>query len=359
VSHAPAPADAGPGALRAVLAALVLALGLVLPAGVLLTAPSAEASAACDGVTVRVERSGSVRDRCAPGSPRNGLYALREAGYRYTEVPGQPGMVCTIDGHPEPCNGAPADAYWSYWHAEAGATSWTYATRGAASRTPAKGSHEAWVFGAGAPPSAPPPAPPAEPAPEPSPSPSPSPSPTTPPRGSGGGGGAGGSSGPGGSSPGAGPGGGSGSGGATAPRGSDAGSASGERRGGGASGGDAAARGPSEDATAPPAVPDADGRSEDPPGAEPSTDGTAEADDADDAQDGAPDEDDEPPSDEALDGEAEERGPIALDDTVEIDAPGSGGGGLAAVAGGALVLGLGAAGLVRARRRGDDLGSGA
>lgn len=114
----------------------------------------ADADAACDGVLV-VVAPGTGDDasiRCATGAPSSGLAALTDVGHTYTFVPRIPGMVCTIDGHPDPCNGAPADAYWSYWHAEPGGE-WVYSTRGAADRAPPVGTVEGWVFGAGDPPS--------------------------------------------------------------------------------------------------------------------------------------------------------------------------------------------------------------
>jgi hypothetical protein len=121
-------------------------------------APGAAAaeSAACDGVLVLVAPGDAVDASigCAAGAPSSGLAALADVGHRYTFVPGIPGMVCTIDGHPDPCNGAPADAYWSYWHADPGGE-WVYATRGAADREPPRGTVEGWVFGAGEPPPAP------------------------------------------------------------------------------------------------------------------------------------------------------------------------------------------------------------
>jgi hypothetical protein len=79
------------------------------------------------------------------------LAALREAGFTVEMVPGSPGMICQIDAVPDPCNGAPVDAYWSYWLFDAG--QWVYSNLGAASRTPAPGDVEAWAFGAGDPPS--------------------------------------------------------------------------------------------------------------------------------------------------------------------------------------------------------------
>jgi hypothetical protein len=175
-----------PGTARhPTLALLVAALLGSLPLwGVAAPAPAA-ASARCDGVWVVVdaqEAGGAVTTRCAPGDPSSGLAALEGAGHRYTFVRPNMPMVCTIDGRPDPCNGAPGDAYWSYWYAQPGG-SWTYASQGAGSRNPAPGSVEGWAFGAGAPPRVPPPSsPPPEPepstSPTPSPSASPSPSPT-------------------------------------------------------------------------------------------------------------------------------------------------------------------------------------
>jgi hypothetical protein len=113
--------------------------------------PAAHAAERCDGVWVVVdatELGGSVTTRCAEGDPSSGLAALEAAGHSYTFVPRVPGMVCTIDQRPEPCNGAPSEAYWSYWHADEGG-SWTYASRGAGERDPQPGTVEGWAFGAG------------------------------------------------------------------------------------------------------------------------------------------------------------------------------------------------------------------
>jgi hypothetical protein len=128
----------------------------------------------CDGVRVVVDATaagGPLTVRCADGDPRSGFAALEAVGHRYTFVPNIPGFVCTIDARPNPCNGAPADAYWSYWSASAGG-SWVYNSRGAASRDPAPGEVEGWAFGAGAPPGI---RPPSDPPPQPEPDPEPTP----------------------------------------------------------------------------------------------------------------------------------------------------------------------------------------
>jgi hypothetical protein len=126
-------------------------------------APSAEA-AACGkkdtkGVTVVVDFTkfhDGVRIGCDVKRPANGLVALTKAGFKYTFVNGQPGFICTIDKKPNPCNGAPASAYWSYWHAKPHGK-WMYSTLGAGSYHPKSGWVEGWAFGKGKPPSISPP----------------------------------------------------------------------------------------------------------------------------------------------------------------------------------------------------------
>jgi hypothetical protein len=168
---------------------VVALVSLLLLAGPVTPPASADS---CDGVWVVVDArdaGGTITTRCAPGDPSTGLDALALAGHQVTDVPRIRGMVCTIDARPDPCNGAPADAYWSYWYTEAGG-SWIYATAGAGTRDPAPGSVEGWRFGDGtAPPGITPPAsaapvPPPEPTPTPTPPepdpPSPDPAPAAP-----------------------------------------------------------------------------------------------------------------------------------------------------------------------------------
>lgn len=144
-------------------AARSLALSVAIAAtgaGALSVAPTALAASCSDagGVTVVVEYGAPLGTsiRCATGSPATGLDALKRAGHGYTFVPRQPGFVCTIDAKPDPCNNAPADAYWSYWHAEPGG-SWSYGTAGAGSYRPIAGSIDGWSFGNGKPPGSRPP----------------------------------------------------------------------------------------------------------------------------------------------------------------------------------------------------------
>lgn len=159
-----------------VVVALVAATtGLALP-------HPAAADACADGVVVVVDASasgGGIDQACVPAGG-SGIDALHAAGHTTSYVPNLPGMVCTIDGRPDPCNGAPAHAYWSYWHADQGG-SWRYSSEGPLARHPAAGTVEGWRFGDGsaAPGIAPPGGSPSpERAPEPAPEPEPEPEPT-------------------------------------------------------------------------------------------------------------------------------------------------------------------------------------
>lgn len=111
------------------------------------------------GVTVVVDFRhfhGKIDVRCDPRRPATGLAALRAAKFGYTFVPRQPGFICRINKKPNPCNGAPTRAYWSYWHARPHGK-WMYSTLGAASYHPKAGWVEGWAFGNGKPPGISPP----------------------------------------------------------------------------------------------------------------------------------------------------------------------------------------------------------
>jgi hypothetical protein len=103
----------------------------------------------CAGVTVvvdAIDAGGQVTARCVLEAD-DGLEALVRAGHTYTFLARNPGFVCTIDRIPDPCNGAPTDAYWSYWIE--GDDGWAYAPTGAGFRRPPTGSVEGWRFGDG------------------------------------------------------------------------------------------------------------------------------------------------------------------------------------------------------------------
>jgi hypothetical protein len=144
--------------LVSLFACLALASALVV-AEAPLDPANASACSGSTGVSVVVDFTalgGSVVTACDTGTPATGLAALTGAGFSYAYVPRYPGFICTINALPNPCNGAPATAYWSYWHASPGGT-WSYSTVGAGSYAPPQGSVEGWAFGAGTAPSITPP----------------------------------------------------------------------------------------------------------------------------------------------------------------------------------------------------------
>ncbi len=114
------------------------------------------------GVIVAVDlshwSSGLVERGCAT-TIATGLDALHSAGF--TTVGDQhdgPAYVCRINNDPTPAqeaciNTPPPSAYWSYWHANAGKTTWTRSSLGAASFQPKPGSVDAWAYGSGTAPS--------------------------------------------------------------------------------------------------------------------------------------------------------------------------------------------------------------
>ncbi|MBN6033809.1 terpene cyclase/mutase family protein [Amycolatopsis sp. 195334CR] len=115
--------------------------------------------AGTSGVTVTVDFAafgGAQETRCAPGAQASGVAALQNAGFTPTGTTRWGlAFVCRINALPtpaqDPCvNTPPATAYWAYYHANAGATAWTYSTQGASTYVPPLGSIEAWAFGNGA-----------------------------------------------------------------------------------------------------------------------------------------------------------------------------------------------------------------
>jgi hypothetical protein len=135
-----------------------LASGCVVTVG---TTPIATCTST-SGVIVAVDfshwSSGLVERGC-DATITTGLDALHAAGFTTAgDQHDGPAFVCRINNDPTPSQDAcvntpPASAHWSYWHANAGKTSWTLSTLGAASYQPKPGSVDAWAFGAGAPPS--------------------------------------------------------------------------------------------------------------------------------------------------------------------------------------------------------------
>lgn len=147
-----------PGISRVLTALATLALcALASPAAAKSAAPKPNVTAACatpgKGVTEVVDFTklgGKIRTACDPTDPKTstGLTVLKGAGFTYSFVPKYPGFVCRIDGLPNPCNGAPVNAYWSYWHATPHGK-WISSSVGAGTYHPVPGSVQGWAFGAG------------------------------------------------------------------------------------------------------------------------------------------------------------------------------------------------------------------
>ena len=142
------------------LRAALVALG-VLAAGAVMTfaTPTPAQAAGCTAPQVAVvvdftHWGGSTRIGCvAWRSGLTGVDALLGAGFALTGTR-QYGtsFICRINGLPdashESCNSTPPyTAYWDYWHADPGQSSWSYSNLGVASYHPHPGSAEAWAFG--------------------------------------------------------------------------------------------------------------------------------------------------------------------------------------------------------------------
>ena len=145
----------------AVTAAVNPVAAKTVASGTVQAGPAAACQSTTKGVTEvvdfgKLKATNKVKTACDPGTPKTGLAALKGAGFSYSFVPRFPGFVCRINALPKPCNGAPATAYWSYWHAKRGGT-WVSSSIGAGSYHPAPGTVQGWAFGAGKPPRIPPP----------------------------------------------------------------------------------------------------------------------------------------------------------------------------------------------------------
>lgn len=151
--------------LAAATVAVAVAGSLPATVSLLRAAPAGAAGAAtavdCSaGVIVAVDFGhweGATDAVCDTILPANAAYALVATGFDPTPVSSYGlDFICQIAGpggveYPqgENCSTTPpANAYWSFWYADAGQdSSWTYSTVGAMSLVPEKGSVEAWVFG--------------------------------------------------------------------------------------------------------------------------------------------------------------------------------------------------------------------
>jgi hypothetical protein len=100
--------------------------------------------------------------RSCGSTPTTGYVQLNQGGWHTTGTEHDgPGFICRIAysgyrhdaQYPTPAQQScvatpPASAYWTFWQAGPGQTSWTYSQHGAVSYRPAPGSISLWVFGA-------------------------------------------------------------------------------------------------------------------------------------------------------------------------------------------------------------------
>jgi hypothetical protein len=108
-------------------------------------AERAAATGPCVAVVVDFRKlGGTVQTGCAQGDPSTGLKALSLAGFGYTPRP-RDGLICQINARPA-CTDTTTTKYWSYWYRAAGSTHWVYATEGPATHNPKPGSTEGWVW---------------------------------------------------------------------------------------------------------------------------------------------------------------------------------------------------------------------
>jgi hypothetical protein len=126
----------------------VLATPLAFGAVSAETATAAAASGPCVAVIVDFRKlGGAVQTGCAQGDPSTGLKALTAAGFSY--VPrARDGLICQINAKPA-CTETTTSNYWSYWNRAAGSSKWVYASAGAGSHNPKPGSTEGWVWQSG------------------------------------------------------------------------------------------------------------------------------------------------------------------------------------------------------------------
>ncbi|WP_420113190.1 hypothetical protein [Pseudactinotalea sp.] len=129
---------------------------LIASAAIVAGPASADTAPECpDGVLVVVDFTdlgGEVETGCAEGDPESGRAALEAAGF--TPEDSSPGLICTIDGQPDPCPTEFDGNYWAYWQVVDG--EWEASMIGADEADPAPGGIEGWRYNDG---SVPPPLP--------------------------------------------------------------------------------------------------------------------------------------------------------------------------------------------------------
>ncbi|MFI2640755.1 hypothetical protein [Streptomyces sp. NPDC018610] len=155
--------------MKARLLRVLAALGLTTAAVVATGTPAAadpQPMGRCtttSGVVLAVDFShwgGPVLRSCGT-TPTMGYELLNQGGWRTTGTGHDgPAFICRIGysgfkggkQYPTPAEDdcvltPPASAYWSYWHADPGAKTWSYSQLGAMLYKPKPGSVDLWIFG--------------------------------------------------------------------------------------------------------------------------------------------------------------------------------------------------------------------
>lgn len=106
---------------------------------------------------------GEPQVRCATGTVKTGIEAIRGAGFTMEGVQRWgDSFVCRLQGRPAPdevipiegkpgytekcIDTPPAGGYWSYWHSSDQGKTWTYSSAGASSYKPSRGEWEGWSY---------------------------------------------------------------------------------------------------------------------------------------------------------------------------------------------------------------------
>src|SRR5690349_10703611 len=122
---------------------------LIASAAIVAGPASADTAPECaDGVLVVVDFTdlgGEVETGCAEGDPASGRAALEAAGF--TPADSSPGLICTIDGQPDPCPTEFDGSYWAYWQVVDG--EWEASMIGADEADPTPGGIEGWRYNDG------------------------------------------------------------------------------------------------------------------------------------------------------------------------------------------------------------------
>jgi len=125
-----------------------IALGLSAPAAHADPA-SVKDCASQGGVYVTIATPDGATSGACVMQPASGAAALQAAGYSFTKDAS--GMICAINGYPDPCPATFDGNYWHYYQAsslDALAGHWTYATTGPDDTKPQAGWVEGWCYSA-------------------------------------------------------------------------------------------------------------------------------------------------------------------------------------------------------------------